>query len=808
MRIAKSITLNPLIYKSVTTTTSADGTIATVTEGPDPRFSMQSPIDANTSIKTPAGLTLLATTERSAILTTAGDPLSMTALTETSTINGKTSTSAYDATTKTWTQTTATNRSNILQINSKGKPVLSQITDLEQASYSYDTRGRLTSITEGTIGINDRQTTLTYYQTGLMTGYLQSITNAENQTTTFEYDALGRVTKQTLPDNRIIHYSYDANGNLTSLTPPGRPAHVYQYSGMDQATQYTPPSLTGITAPQTVYAYNLDEELTTITRPDGQTVSFNYGITTGKLDSMTIPTGNYAYSYHATSGQLASITAPDLGVLSYSYDGFLTTSKNWTGTVTGNIDKVYDNDFRITSRSVNGGNTINFAYDNDSLLTTAGSLSISRETQKAGIINGTTLGNLTTLKTYNGFAELSSFDASYNTASLFNTSYSRDKLGRITQKVESIAGISTTTDYSYDLTGRLILETTGANTISYTYDTNGNRTHINGALVGSYDDQDRLTSYAGATFAYTANGELLSKTEASNITQYQYDVLGNLRQVTLTDGTVVDYVIDGQNRIIGKKVNGILTQGFLYKDQLNPIAELDGNNNIVSRFIYGTKANVPDYMVKGANTYRIISDHLGSVRLVVNTADGNIVQRIDYDTWGNITADTNLGFQPFGFAGGIYDQHTQLTRFGARDYDAWTGRWAAKDPIQFNGGDTNLYGYVVNNPVNFIDPSGLLTPVGVAVGAGCIAATGALAINDINTLTSAFEQANTLQGEIDALENSCSTDATSKINTQEKIRKLRLQRAGLIASATASGATVGIIGVVGVVVCGAIAIGL
>ncbi|MGH8549080.1 MAG: RHS repeat-associated core domain-containing protein, partial [Methylococcales bacterium] len=64
-------------------------------------------------------------------------------------------------------------------------------------------------------------------------------------------------------------------------------------------------------------------------------------------------------------------------------------------------------------------------------------------------------------------------------------------------------------------------------------------------------------------------------------------------------------------------------------------------------------------------------------------------------------------FQPFGFAGGIYDPHTKLTRFGARDYDAETGRWTAKDPIGFLGGDANQYAYVGDNPVSFIDPYGL-----------------------------------------------------------------------------------------------------
>ena len=63
--------------------------------------------------------------------------------------------------------------------------------------------------------------------------------------------------------------------------------------------------------------------------------------------------------------------------------------------------------------------------------------------------------------------------------------------------------------------------------------------------------------------------------------------------------------------------------------------------------------------------------------------------------------------QPFAFAGGLYDRHTGLVRFGARDYDPETGRWTAKDPIGFGGGDANLYGYVVGDPVNLVDPSGL-----------------------------------------------------------------------------------------------------
>jgi YD repeat-containing protein len=200
----------------------------------------------------------------------------------------------------------------------------------------------------------------------------------------------------------------------------------------------------------------------------------------------------------------------------------------------------------------------------------------------------------------------------------------------------------------------------------YTYDANGNRLSVavgNATPIASYDAQDRLTSYAGTTYTYTANGELETKTEGGQTTTYRYDLLGNLTRVDLPSGTVLEYVIDGLGRRIGKKVNGTLQKAWLYGDALEPVAELDGTGVVVSRFVYGSKPNVPDYMVKGGVTYRILSDHLGSVRVVVDVATGTVAQRMDYDEFGRVTQDTNAEFQPFGFAGGLYDPDTGFVRF-------------------------------------------------------------------------------------------------------------------------------------------------
>jgi RHS repeat-associated protein len=676
-------TVRRIQTSGTTTVTAPDNSILTTTATGDPRFGMQAPLAKSLTVQT-GGLTATRTAARSVVLADPADPLSLTTLTDTVTVNGRPSTTVYDALTRTVTATSAAGRTASASLDALGRPLTRTAPGLHPVQHAYDPRGRLTDTTAGPAGGlpgEMRAVHYDYYASGPNQGALQAVTDPLDRRVRFEYDLAGRLTRQILPDSREVLYGYDAKGNLASLTPPGQPAHLFQYTAVDQTDQYEPP----LAAPggHTVYSYNRDRDLTLVTRPDGATVGFAYD-SAGRLFKVTTPEGETTYGYSAATGQLATVTAPDGGVLGYTYSGALLTQVQWN--VAGTVGYAYDTDFRVTELKVNGADPIAYGYDADSLLTSAGALTLSRDAQ-TGFLTGTTLGQAADSLAYTGFGEVDSYAATVNGSPVFAVAYaSRDKLGRIVRKTETVQGTATTYDYGYDTAGRLAeVKRDGVTTATYGYDANGNRTTVNGVTVATYDSQDRLLTYNGTSYAYTANGELQGKTVGGQSTGYRYDVFGNLRHVDLPGGTQLDYLIDGQNRRIGKKINGSLVQGFLYQDGLRIIAELDGANQVVSRLVYADKGNVPAYLIKGGNTYRIVSDHLGSPRLVVNTATGAVVQRLDYDEWGRVTGETNAGFQPFGYAGGLYDRDTGLVRFGARDYDPETGRWTAKDPIGFGG---------------------------------------------------------------------------------------------------------------------------
>jgi RHS repeat-associated protein len=394
----------------------------------------------------------------------------------------------------------------------------------------------------------------------------------------------------------------------------------------------------------------------------------------------------------------------------------------WSGPVVGTLHYTHDNLLRAASETVGGTAAVMRLWNLDGQLTAAGDLQLTYD-PATGLFQGTTLGAVHDAVSWSGFGEAQSYTASVvgagaGAGTLLSRVFERDAAGRIVSVTETLAGGAPVAwTYGYDLAGRLSdVWQDGALVLHVEHDTHGNRTLTERAgeppIVATFDAQDRITSFGGATFTHAITGERLTKTTAAGTTTYAYDALGQLTSVTLPDATVIAYLYDAAGRRVAKKVNGAFTQRLLYGDALGPAALVDAGGAVLERYVYATSPSVPDYVVKiagaQAGTYRLIKDERGSVRLVVHAQTGAVAQALTYDADGRVLSDTSPGFVPFGFGGGLWDAQVGLVRFGLRDYDPETARWTTQDPIGLAGGDTNLYAYVGGDPINATDPTGLM----------------------------------------------------------------------------------------------------
>lgn len=635
-------------------------------------------------------------------------------LTNTTTTRGRSYIQHFDRATNTQTNTSPEGVSTTLKINEKEQPIEIGLGNEIKYTFSYDSDGRLQQAVQGT-----KNKLIYSYNT---TGLLQNVTNDRSEVTSYIYDLAGRVSQILFPNNKSVYYSYDANGNMTSLTTPNGIAHAFEYDAMELTSKYLPPAIVGLSSKDTSYTYNLDRQLTQVSRPDGQNISYTYNSLTGLLNAISTPNGIYQYNY-SSIGQIDSIQSPYGIKNSFIYRGPWVSEdkqlKSFDNSLLGKVAFGYDNDHRVVSRTVvdstNSSVSTNITLNDDNKPIVVGDMSLTYNYPE-GRLSSTKIQNISDSRSYDDYGNLEGYVVTYKPSGgtanvLYSYTLTRDNMSRITGKTETRMGVTTSYTYSYDFVGRLIeIKKNGSQFATFDYDNNGNRitsTFAGHTSTAAYDDQDRLQSFGSRTYTYNQNGDLNKITDSiGNHRNFTYDAMGSLIEITARDGRIYSYIQDGLNRRVAK-ISGLVQQRFLYEDTTKIAAELNSNGSFRSIFVYASGKNTPDYFVQGSNKYKIVTDHLGSPIIIVDASTGNIVQKMDYDIWGRVILDSNTCFQPFGFAGGLWDKDAGLVRFGARDYDPEVGRWTSKDPILFNGGDANLFGYVANDPINFIDPTGL-----------------------------------------------------------------------------------------------------
>lgn len=668
-----------------------DGTTVDANSASDTRFGSQSPYTAGRTTRLPSGLSRFDGMTRKVTLDTVSNVLTLSRLEESFGLNRNVWTSVYTASDRTRRVTTPMGRVSSVTLDEKGRPVTWTSPGVAPVQVTYDSRGRPTRLTQAMRNVN-----VTYGANGFAETFVDTL----NRTTRLSTDVTGQLDSATRPDGEVYAFGWDAKGNLTALTPPGKTAHGFAYSKLDEVTGYAPPTLPNVGNES--YSWNRDSEVTSILHPDGSSTTVSRDAA-GRATQVVAPWAVTRLEYASLTGKLVSSSrGPER--LAWQYDGPLLVRESASGTVSGSVSRRYDTDFRVAEVAVNDAG-VSYAYDSDGLLTAAGPVAMTRSAT-TGQLQSATTGTVVTSYTYDVYGAPASIETRVGPTVVFREALMWDDIGRIAVKEVTIQGSANRWEYAYDGASRLSqARRDGQSVGAWTYDGNGNRVAADG-VAATFDGQDRQLTSGAITFGHDAFGNRTRKTEGTQVTQYVYDGVGGLLSTTLPDSTRLEYVIDARGRRVGKKRNGNLEKGWLYDGQLRIVAELDDTGAVVSRFIYGTLSHSPDVMLRGGVTYRYVHDVLGSVRLVINVATGQVAQRIDYDFWGVIAFDSSPGFQPFGFAGGLFDLDTGLTRFGARDYEAVTGRWTSKDSLRVSAG-SNFFAYAADDPISIIDINGL-----------------------------------------------------------------------------------------------------
>ena len=703
--------------------TGPDGTASEFALASDPRWQSQAPWVRQARVRTPQGRTFEATSAREAAFDDPAHPHRITSLVQRHTLDGRTSTARYDAAARTITSQSPGGQQRTVTLDELGRVLRIDQAGKPPYIVEYDGHGRIATVQHGE-GAGARITRFHYDESGNLAERIDPL----QRTHVYEHDVLGRLRAQEGPAGARIALDYDAHDNLTKVVPPGRPAHVFRYTGADQAERYIPPGLAGVAA-EVGFRYDADLAPEIADGPDDQQIAFHHD-QAGRIESITLARGEYLHEYDPTTGELADLTSPDAVGLYFGRDGPLLRAARLTtpGAADAVVSYDYDDAFRLRTLGIQSAAPIEHGYDANDALTQAGPLTIVRDSLTS-LPDITRAGAVETDLDLSQFGEPERFTATFAGQLLFEATYTRDALGRITHIDEVIAGESRSVTYDYDAADRLAyVEEQGQPARELLYDPNGNLVEIREAgipvLAASQDAQDRLRTHGHLELTYTDSGHLATKldTRTDERTTYRYDEFGNLLGVELADGRSIQYLIDGADRRVAKLVDGELQWLLVYAGGL-PVARLFPDGSVESIYVYGALAHVPDLVIKDGRTYRLIHDHLGSPRLVVDVDTGEIAQRLDHDVFGRVLADSSPDFQPFGFAGGLHDVDTALVRFGARDYDPELGRWTAKDPSGFAGGDTNFYAYAYGDPVNFVDPNGelaFLVPLAVMALKGAL----------------------------------------------------------------------------------------
>jgi len=565
-----------------------------------------------------------------------------------------------------------------------------------------DALGRLSEVDEpdasgnlGSIGSANQPTTYNYDVLNNLLNVYQG-----SQTRTFVYDNLSRLTTATNPESGTIDYTYDANSNLSTKLDDRSITTSYTYDALNRVTNR-----------------NYDDAT-----PD---VTYTYDNITNAIGRLTKVSNSNSETYYTAFDKMGRVTAHKQRMNSvdyttaYTYNlaGALLEETYPSGRVVKNTIGSYGDLTQVETKPLGGSYTTrasNFVYSAPGAVSSMQLGNSKYETtefnsrlQPVQIGLGTSTSDTSLLKIEYGYGTSTTNNGNVTTQKItvpgvtyaFEQAYTYDNLNRIATATESYNGSQTWTQtFGYDRYGNRNI-TAGTGATSLTFSSSTNRITTSGYTFDAVGNTTADPS--GKTFAYDAENKQTSVSNGTTLGNYSYD--GDGKRVKKFNTST------GDDRI------------FLYDVGGRLVEERDLSNTFQINYVYSrsrllsteTTGNAPQYLT---------ADMLGTPR--INTdGSGNVTARHDYLPFGEkITSaltpqrTSGVGYVGDGmrkqFTGYDRDNETGNDYAKARTYGSLSGRFTSPDPSLVSSDrqlpqSWNRYTYVLNNPLNLVDPSGL-----------------------------------------------------------------------------------------------------
>lgn len=605
-----------------------------------------------------------------------------------------------------------------------------------RVKYRYDIMGRVVrTTTTDTLSENGKVYKVYYgYDEN---GNIVSVTDNKGNKTLSQYDALNRLISQTDAMGGVTKFEYDARDNLIAVTDPELSTTRFQFDKNNQTLLETKP------LGQTLsYAYSALGQQITETDSLGQVAKFIYDINGRQTQTEFYLNAQKMNAGVDNAQKVIRYNYDEAGWLKGYSDGQITSLYNYDdagqllnetvnfGAFSKTLAYTYFKNGKRKTYTNGDGKTYRYQYDQANRFT-----SLTLPDNKRIAVNEHQWqvpkkisfpgGSQMTLNRdgLNKLTDLTVLDSAKNT--ILKHQYTYDDVGNIKSQQTNFDNF----EYDYDDLYRLTAATGEKAQEAYTYDNVGNRlTSHKNSDNWNYDANHQLKSIGSTNYQYNENGSMTGRSlslqnPGDTLNQeFVYGIDGRLKQVNNkaegseggSSSVLANYSYDPFGRRISKTVfnNGASkTTYFLYSAQ-GLMAEYDEQGNAIRNYNYWPGANwgsKPLYLEQekdgSSKHYFYHNDHIGTPQ-ALSDAQGQVVWRAEFSSFGETTAHLNQVENPLRFAGQYYDNETGLHYNRFRYYDPSQGRYISSDPIGLAGG-INSFAYVNGNPLSYTDPLGL-----------------------------------------------------------------------------------------------------